>query len=1303
MKMTFIHVNTLLLIVFFLCFPFSIWGKNEDAAVYFRCYFEELNLPQTSILQIVQDKKGYLWLATGRGVYRFDGNEVVALSEILPDYRKELSGYISWIMVDDNNNLWLSNGYVYELATGNLHRNSISDKAMMNAPLLDNRGNLWFNHYDGYVKYDKHNKQSTCVKVSVGNGFTLSDHYVWGVSKKGNLLYRMSIGEGNIAVLEYNLAKWDIGEISVIRAVGDEMILIGSRSSGLWRYDVRTQTASQIFFENYVRDILCYSSSVCWIATENGIYIYNVNSGEIEHWKKDAHDVFAIQDHAIYSFYKDREGGVWCGSYFRGLSYVPNSQCKFNSFKPSKKFPGLEGTVIREFCEDNYGNLWIGTEDNGLNCFNITDGAFVNYSKENELGTNNVHGLCVDGNDLWCGSFDSGIEIFDVVKRKVLRSFRKNDKKSNLKSDFILSILKSRDGQIWVGTSAGVQKYDKEKERFTDLYKGISPCSQFYQDERGNIWCVCTNELVCISPENRLKKYFLHNGSIQSVMETRNHEIWVATSLGIARLDQLKENFVSYVLSDWNVSTNYAYCIIEDGQGFFWISTAYGLVRFQPVSQSSYVFTTLEGLPENRFNVNSSFQDGKGILYFGTINGFTSFDPTLLLPSKIVPNPSLTKLICTGANFERTIYNIEEQLFKIDYTENNVTFEFSSFTYTAPDALRYRYRLEPLDKNWHVQQGCAPFTYPSLPYGNYVLKIQTTDYNGEWVNNEVCYKIEILPPFYLSWWAKLLYGCLMIGGIILLLKKWHDRMRKKQQLHLQEVKDATEKEIYHTKINFFTTIVHEIRTPLTLIKAPLDKEMEHNKSENLLLVEKNVDRLQNLCTQLLDFRKMESEQLQLNFVETNLPDLLKGVLFRFSAQLKENGLNCEDNLDQIKLEAPIDREAFTKIVSNLISNAVKYANKQVKIHLGVENENFYLSVCNDGARIEGNNRSKVFNMFYRTDDAKEKEGTGIGLAFSRSLAEMHNGRLELVEDKYYTHFKLTLPLQQKLVFSIEKSIEDNVDTEPMNLSLQEHPDITVLVVEDEPELRIFLKKSLEEKYHVLVAANGCQAMELIEKMSISIVITDVMMPKMDGCELCRAIKTNVELCGIPVVMLTAKNTVEAKLEGYMAGAEEYIEKPFSMKYLSARISAIIDKKKREAEVRLNSQPLINMDNLSSKSDKVLVEKFRKLVDENLTSDKLNIAFLCNQLGMSQTTFFRRLKSVLNVSPNDYIRMARIEHAASVLLKVENVRISDVAYELGFSSPSYFTRCFIQHFGMSPKDYIALKKRNGELDKNSPIN
>ncbi len=1263
-------------------------GMSTDSAAYFRCYYDELNLPQTSILQILQDEKGYLWLATGRGVYRFDGKEVVALSEILSEQSDKVSGYIPWIMIDEFDNLWLGNGYVYELDSGNLVKNPVVDKPVLNAPIMDEMGNYWFNQEDKFVRHDRQNKYYNYVEANVGQGFTHSEHYVWGTSTDG-WLYRMSIGSGDIAVLKYDLSPFLDG-VSTLYALDDENLLIGTKASGMWRYDIRTRKAQQIFNENYVRDIMRYSSSVYWVATENGIYIYDTAKNEVEHWKKDPHDIFAIQDHSIYSFYKDKEGGVWCGSYFRGLSYVPNSQCKFKNFKPGKKYSGLEGTVIREFCKDDDGNIWIATEDSGINCYNLTNNTFVNYSKSTGISTNNVHSLCLDGKELWCGCYDNGITVFDIDRRKTVRTYQYGDGKCNLQSNHVISILKARDGTIWVGTEAGVQTYDKSKKCFSDLHSGISLCTQLYQDSAENIWCVCTNDLICIDKNGKTSKFHLHDGSIQSVIETKDHNIWIAASSGIARLDRENNTFINYYLSEHNNATNYAYRIIEDGQGFFWISTAFGLVRFHWNLEYSYLFTTLEGLPENRFNANSAFQDSEGILYFGTINGFTSFDPTLRLPNKIAPRPSLTKIVCAGLDKSRTIYNVDEKSFEIDHTENNITFEFSSFTYTAPDALHYRYRLDPLDKDWHMQQGYSPFAYPGLSPGNYVLRIQTTDYDGKWADNEISYKIEVLPPFYASWWAKLIYCCTAIFAIIYCLWKWHEKIKRKQQLYVTEVKNSAEKEIYHAKINFFTTIVHEIFTPLTLITVPLERELEQNQSDDLQLVRKNVERLQNLCTQLLDFRKMESEQLQLNYLRTDVPDFLRSILYSFSAQIKQNGLSCEHNLDEVAFEAPIDREAFTKIISNLMNNALKYANQLIKIELNVSGDTFYLSIYNDGAKIEGADRDKIFNMFYRTETAKEKTGAGIGLAFCRTLAEMQNGSLELVENSEYTHFKLTLPMDQQIVFSIEAVSDNTESSQEIDYHISTGETV-ILIVEDEPELRNFLKKTLSEQYTVITAENGVQALNIIKNINVSIVVTDVMMPEMDGCDLCRHIKNTIELCGIPVIMLTARNNVESKLEGYMAGAEEYIEKPFSMKYLTARIAAIIEKKKKEAEQNLTSIQTPEIVHLVAKSDKALVERFQKLVEDNIGNDKLNISFVCDQLGVSQTTFFRKFKSVMNISPNDYIRIARIERAAAVLMEVENVRVSDVAYELGFSSPSYFTRCFIQHFGVSPKTYVIQKK------------
>lgn len=1265
-------------------------GNNVPS--FFRCYYDELNFTQTTILDIEQDSDGYIWLATSSGVFRFDGNEAVPLSDMIPDYRDVLNSYIPWIMIAGNK-LWIGNGYIYDIETGVMEKNSLSKFQILNKPIIDRLGNIWLNNYDGFVKYNRSSNEMFYLKTKVCQGFTFSDNYIWGINSNSELL-RMSISSGDIINNNIALPRWVVNDIALLHAINDTAIFIGTRSKGLWLFDVSTSSIRQLFQENYIRNILTYNPSTYWIATENGIYVYRLDTDEVIHWEKDPLDSYAIQDHAIYTFFKDREGGIWCGSYFRGLSYVPNSQLKFSSYKPSKTYNGFKGTVVREFCSDSKGNIWMGTEDCGINCFIPEESRFINFSKDSGLGTNNIHGLCIDGDLLWCGSFDNGIELFDVNSRKITHSFKANDGRSNLSSDFVFTILKNRNGDIWIGTYAGVQIYDRTANRFTDKLDGIGLCSHLMQDSRNNVWAVSSNRLVRISEDRKLTEFHIPRGTIQSVMESQNNEIWVATSVGISCLDIDKGIFVNHTLSEQDSSTNFAFRIEEDIHGYFWISTGHGLVRYHPDTHSSYVFTSIEGLPEDRFNQASSFKANDGTLYFGTINGFTSFKPEIPTDERIKPIPEISRLTCMGVNMERTVYNINKDINYIDYTENTITFEFSSLTYTAPDALLCRYRLEPVDKNWHVQQGFSPFTYPSLSPGQYTIRFQTKDYNGEWADNEIAYRLEIVPPFYLSIWAKSLYVILLLIALIAFVRRLIKIQKNKHAQHIQDVKRATEKDLYNTKINFFTTIVHEIRTPLTLIKAPLEKEIEKNKSENLQLVEKNVERLQNLCNQLLDFRKMESDHMQLNFVKTNLSDFLKGILYRFSAQIIENKLKCEDNLDKINVEAPVDREAFTKIVSNMMSNAVKYADSIIKVNLGITENDFYLMISNDGVVINKEDKSKVFNMFYRTANAETKQGTGIGLAFCRSLAEMHNGTLEIVDSKEYTCFKLTLPLKQQIVFSIESVTDTDGIVDTSILELSDNFKATILVVEDEPELRNFLKKSLSEMYNVIVAPNGLNAMEIIEKIPVSLVVTDVMMPKMDGCELCRAIKSRIELCGIPVVMLTAKNTVEAKLEGYMVGAEEYIEKPFSIKYLIARIASIIEKKKKEAESNLTSNISVKISNVSNSSDAALVERFRKLVEENISSDKLNITFLCEQMGMSQTTFFRKMKSVLNVSPNDYIRIARIERAAAVLLEVENVRISDVAYEFGFSSPSYFTRCFMQHYGVSPKDYILHK---GKLD------
>lgn len=1275
-----------ILIAILSCFT----AVGADSLYYFRCYYEKMNLPQTSILQMTQDKNGYIWLATGRGVYRFDGNEVVRLSDILPPGQTVPQESVPWVSVYTDGKLWMANGYIFDSRTGEICDNPLPVRQMVNAPMTDKQGGIWLSYPDRYVWQNIASSDSLVITQPVAPGITCSLQYTWGITTDGNLL-RMQVGQKSVRTHSFQLKGTGIKQPSLLCAINDDEILIGTSRAGVWHYRPSDGKVRHLINERHVRAITANDSSAYWIATGNGIYVYHADTGRLQHLPKDAHNPLAIQDHSIFSFYVDREGGMWCGSYFRGLSYMPAARCHFEPFRPGKQYPGLEGTVVRAFCRDGQGNLWIATDDAGLNCSSATTGIFANYAAYSGFPLEGVQALCADENILWCGGVDGGICQFDIDRRRVTATFRTDDGHSALLSDTIHSILKDTNGDIWIGTPKGIQVFNKSARIFRQRYPEVTSCRQLLQDRKGRIWAVSMRGLTCILPDGQICNYNWQGGSVQSVMENRDGEIWIATSEGIARFDEENNRLFDFRVVGQTETTNFVYRIEEDELGYFWISTAHGLLRYDPRRQTPHLFTTLEGLPENRFSPGASFRDTDGGFYFGTINGYTRFYPSQLRPVRVTPHPALTKVTCAGSDTARILYHPSTKGITIRHWENNFTFEFSSFTYTAPEALRYRYRLDPFDRGWHERQGCAPVSYPRLPYGNYTLRLQTTDYNGVWADNEISYPIEVIPPFYLSWWARCIYLLMVLSAVILLLRAWMNRIHRKQQQHLMEVRDATEREIYQTKIDFFTTIVHEIRTPLTLIKAPLDQEMETNPSDNLQLVEKNVERLQHLCTQLLDFRRMESEHLQLNFVRTDVPQLLESICYRFSAQMRENGRQFEHNLSEIQLEAPVDREAFTKIVSNLLSNAIKYSDKKIMLELSSSGKEFSLSVSNDGTRIDTSDRGRVFNLFYRTEDALKKEGTGIGLSFCRSLAEMHNGRLELAEDECYTRFVLTLPLEQQVVFSID-AVFDETDIRQENAAvLPDENAETILVAEDEPQLRAFLQRTLSATYRVLVAADGQQALQLIEQHAVSMVITDVMMPRMDGCELCRELKNRIELCGIPVIMLTAKTTVEARLDGYMAGAEEYIDKPFSMKYLEARIAAILTKRKQEAEEHRTAPLTLPVEGIADNSDRALVDKFCQLVQENITNADLNIAFVCEHLGVSQTTFFRKMRSLMEVSPNDYIRITRLEYAAAILRQMESVRISDVAYQLGFSSPSYFTRCFAQHYGMSPKEYAAQHK------------
>jgi Signal transduction histidine kinase len=567
---------------------------------------------------------------------------------------------------------------------------------------------------------------------------------------------------------------------------------------------------------------------------------------------------------------------------------------------------------------------------------------------------------------LWCGSFDEGIEVIDLDKMRVIKKYSKDDGKSNLSSNLISSLLLSSHGDILVGSDNGVQLYDSKSDSFVTFNSELNGALQLFEDSKQNLWVVNNYDISVLTPNKNLSRYNFTNKKVLSITEDKDNIIWIATSKGIEYFDKEKREFIPNNFTSNDKATNFTYRIEEDEDGFFWISTGNGLVCFHPHKKHNTYILYKKAFQKIGLNANSSFKDDNGDIYMGTINGFTSFNPQFPKDASILPSLIITKLTCMGKNGGRDIYFSSYKKIKeeINYNENSITIEFSSLTYSAPNTLKYKYRLDPLDKSWHELEGTTTINYNSLPYGEYNLKIKSTDYYGNWLDNEINHSIEILPPFYATLLAKILYGLVLLIIIIQIIRHYQKRVVNKQKRAIDELKSKTEKELYLTKINFFTTIVHEIRTPLTLIKIPLEKEMETNNNDNLLLIEKNVDRLTKLCSQLLDFRKVESNQLQLNFVKTDIPDFISNIIFRFMPLIKSKEIQFTHNLQDVNLIAPIDREAFTKIVSNLLNNSIKYADSIIQLNVSKKDKVFELSIKNDGAKIIGEDRKQIFDMFF---------------------------------------------------------------------------------------------------------------------------------------------------------------------------------------------------------------------------------------------------------------------------------------------------------------------------------------------------
>lgn len=1298
------------------CFFITIFCQAQSVEEHY--YFKNLSirngLSQNTVNAILQDRKGFMWLGTKDGLNRYDGLSFRKFKHDAANPRSIGNSFITSLYEDFNGNIWVGTDagvYIYypekeafeEFDCQSLEKTRIERSVSMIAG--DKQGRVWIAvEAQGMFCYDTRQKLLRNYPLS-----EISSNIKCFTFDSGGTLWLGFYGDGlyyskdNLATVhpygspEDGKREFEGGVITKIVQGNYNCLYIGSVKEGVSELNltsgqVRNLLAIDESGESiFCRDLLPYSDNELWIGTESGIYIYNLRTAQFIHLRASLYDSYSLSDNAIYALYKDREEGLWIGSYFGGVDYYPRQYTYFAKYYPKNIANSLHGKRVREFCRADDGTLWIGTEDGGLNHFNPKTKEFHFF--EPSAGFTNIHGLCMDGSHLWVGTFSKGLRVIDTRTGVVLRTYTEGHTPHSLNDNSIFSICRTSAGEIYLGTLFGLLRYNRTQDNFDRIPELNGKfVYDIKEDSYGNLWLATyANGAYCYDVSVRRWKNYVFDAEdekslpydkVLSVFEDSYRQIWLTTQGGgFCLFHPDTETFTRYGLKD-GLPNDVVYQIVEDDDRFLWLTTNNGLVRFDPKTMEMKVFSTANGLPTNQFNYRSGFKDEAGNIYLGSINGFVAFDPRTFAENRQVPAVAITDFLLfnkevpvgeTDSPLKSSITFSDKVVLTAD--QNSFSFRIAALSYQAPRMNKLMYKLEGFDEGWLTIGESPLVTYSNLGYGDYVFKVKASNSDGVWNEQETSLHLSILPPFYLSGWAYCFYVLFFMGCLVCVIFYFKRRNYRKQHRQMEMLEQEKEREVYHAKIDFFTNVAHEIRTPLTLIKGPLEniilkKEVDSETKEDLYIMKQNTERLLNLTNQLLDFRKTETRGFRLNFTECDVVAVLRETYLRFTSLAKQKGLDFILELPQECFMADVNQEALTKIISNLLNNGVKYASTYLRISLETDEKVFHIRTFNDGEMIPDTMKEEIFKPFVRLDKEDEvTTGTGIGLALSRSLAELHQGSLMMEKGEEVNCFCLTLPVNQDSTITLSAENVSQVEENSCGWE-QEETDTKekkpmILVVEDNPDMLAFIRKQLTTEYSVLTAMNGIEALAVLDNHYVNLVVSDVMMPQMDGFELCKTIKSDLSYSHIPVVLLTAKTNIQSKIEGLELGADAYIEKPFSVEYLLANISSLIHNREKLRQTFAKS-PFVAANTMAlTKADEEFIWKLNDIIQANLHNPEFSMEDMADALKMSRSSFYRKIKGVLDLSPNEYLRLERLKQAAQ-LLKEGKSRVNEICYTVGFN-------------------------------------
>lgn len=1262
------------------------------------------SLPADHVLHILKDQSGKMWFATYGGLCFFnDAQQNFVTVKLKEEPGVRLNTTLREVLQNKN-------GDFFTLHRTQFCQLNFSDSIFQTLPLrldenddvlmhafFDSSDNLWIGTNKGYVYYSEPPYQN----------FRTFSH-------QQNASVRSLCKDNNTLWIGY---EW-----GGIDHVNEQGLLID-------HYDEKNTGNTQLP-HNRVRQIIKDADNRIWVATYNGLLVIDKNGTRTI--RKNQYS--KLPHNSVYSMFLDSHKSIWVGTWSGGLGYHSPYDSQFLHFNKDGNTGSMNSNVVSSFAEDGDGTIWIGTENGILNCFNRDQKSFTSHVlQRTNTGTSNIKCIVSDQhNRLWIGTLSNGLWYFD----KQNQSFKQLD---IFDEDIVnlYTILPDEKG-LWLGTyGTGLYYYDFETRKNT-VFKvnatdpnaiSSNQIRVIFRDSYGGLW-IGTHSGLNYKPKgsNNFTRYYynstegqrISNNEIFAIQEDRSGKIWVGTGGGgVDCYDPNTRRFTNLSPEDGLAGYN-VYGILIDNRENLWFSTDNGLSCYHPRDKKFTNYSQEDGLQGNQFNPGAAYKCRNGNMLFGGPNGFNLFAPDLIINNPTPPKIIITDLIINNKKIDATHDSPVPQAIpvaktiKLNHFQNSLTFEFITNNYIHSQKNQFRYRLRNYENNWQEAGNEERATFTKVPPGTYTFEVTGSNNNGVWANSPTQLEVVIRPPFWLTWYAYLFYLLLLAAIFWSIRKEIILRKELKNQLLLERVQRENEEKLHQMKLQFFTNISHDFRTPLTLILSPLEnmlseEEFAPKTIENLTMIQRNAKRLRRLIDQLLDFRKLEFNKAVYTPVQTDLIDLCRDVCYDFEGYARDKTIffSFESALSKIELE--FDPDKIDKVLFNLLSNAFKYTPEKGTISLSVEVANaetftqtfdystdpipigkvIAIQVKDSGPGLVTEELPRIFERFYQSENI-QNQGTGIGLHLCREYVKMHQGTI-LVKSApgEGIRFTVLIPVRNEgKVGGKQKkqnwqAPQNDPDEEIISGEKYIH---SILVVEDNLEMQKYIRNLLNDEYRVLVAGNGTQGFEMANELYPDLVISDIMMPGIDGFELCKRLKEDIRTSHIPVILLTALSDTEKRISGLKTGANAYLTKPFDNKLLKAQISNLLVARKRMQEAFAESQEKWEEDTNLMPPDKKLMDKAIEIVDKHILDVNFTVEQLAEELNMSRSSLHRKMRALTNQSATEFIRYIRLKKAIK-LMKEGNYNIDEIGYAVGFNSHSYFSQCFKKQFDKTPSAYM----------------